>query len=142
MTTVSLGIRRQDGRRVLIVDDSIDSAESMAVLLDMEGYKVTCAHNGPAALEIAGRELPDVVLLDVGLPGIDGFEVARRMRSLAAGAALRIIALSGYGRESDRAAALHAGMDDYLLKPVDPARIFATIESLDRADTSPDPSTR
>jgi len=116
-------------RRVLVVDDNVDAADSLAMLLRLTGHTVWTAYGGPSALEAAERHRPEVVLLDIGLPGMDGYEVARRLRSGAAAAAT-LLALTGYGQETDRRKTHEAGFDHHLVKPVDPddlVRLFATV---------------
>jgi len=90
----------------------------LAALLEIEGQEVVIAGDGPRALELAQRWKPDIVLLDVGLPGMDGYEVARRLRALDLDPRPRIADLSGYGRAEDREQAERAGMDQYLVKPI------------------------
>ena len=105
-------------RRVLVVDDNVDSAESLALLLQLEGHEVRIAHDGPSALAAAREERPEVVLLDIGLPaGMDGYEVAQRMRPGLESAI--IVAVTGFGQEEDRRRAADAGFDGHLVKPVD-----------------------
>jgi CheY-like chemotaxis protein len=104
-------------KRVLVVDDNQDSAESLALLLELYGHEVRTAFAGPSALETAGVFLPEIVLLDIGLPGMDGYEVARRLRAEHDGC--RLIALTGYGRDDDRQRSREAGFDHHLVKPVD-----------------------
>ena len=103
-------------QRILVVDDSIDAAESMAILLRNDGHQVTVAHDGVTALELAASVRPSMVLLDIGLPGIDGYEVCRRVREL--GLPVRIVAMTGYGQEKDRQRAKAAGFDTHTVKPV------------------------
>ena len=110
-------------RRVLVVDDNRDSADSMAILLRAMGHEVEKAYDGPAALELAARQRPEVVLLDIGLPGMDGYEVARALRSAPGGADLTLIAVTGYGQEEDRVRSLEAGFDRHLVKPVEPKEL-------------------
>ncbi len=105
--------------RILIVDDNEDSARSLAMLQKRRGHTTRTAATGPEALVAAAEFLPDVVLLDIGLPGMDGFEVARKIRAMPALRGVFIIAMSGYGRDEDRAEAKLAGFDEYLVKPVD-----------------------
>jgi PAS domain S-box-containing protein len=105
--------------RVLVVDDQPDAARSLARLLRFWGHETRTAHDGPSALAEADAHRPEVVLLDVGLPGMDGHEVARRLRALG-GEGLRIVALTGFGQEEDRHRAQESGFDLYLVKPVDP----------------------
>lgn len=104
-------------RRILVVDDSVDAAESMAMLLRLRGHDVIVAHNGQDALQLAEEKPPAVVLLDIGLPGMDGYEVCRRFRA-AGRTDLRIIAMTGYGLEQDRQRAKEAGFDVHTVKPV------------------------
>jgi PAS domain S-box-containing protein len=105
--------------RVLIVDDNIDAAEMLAEWLVAVGHSVQVAGDGPTALEIATGFKPVVVLLDIGLPVMDGYEVARRLRELPGCATTRLIALTGYGQESDHERSRRAGFEDHLVKPVD-----------------------
>ena len=110
------------GRRVLVVDDSRDSAESLALLLELKGHEVRVALDGPAALEAARGFLPEIVLLDIGLPGMDGYEVARRLRAGRDGIdgeGMLLVALTGYGQDEDRRRSREAGFDHHLVKPVD-----------------------
>lgn len=116
----------QPGIQVLIVDDNVDTTDSMAILLEMAGHRVETAQDGRSALEAAARRRPDVVLLDVGLPDISGLELARRLRETIEGR-LRIIGISGHGRDQDHLAAREAGIDLYLVKPVDPGRIVELV---------------
>jgi signal transduction histidine kinase/ActR/RegA family two-component response regulator len=104
---------------VLVVDDNVDAAETLAELLQVWGHTVRVVHDGFAALEAAGAHAPDVVLLDIGLPRMDGFEVARRLRANPAHARCTLVALTGYGQSEDRARAHEAGFDHHLTKPVD-----------------------
>lgn len=104
-------------QRILVVDDNADAAESLAVLLRLEGHQVEVAHNGTDALCLAARTTPTIVLLDIGLPGMDGYEVCRRLRETGLGDA-RIIAMTGYGQERDRRRSAEAGFDAHTVKPV------------------------
>src|SRR5262249_32834998 len=109
------------GMRILVVDDNVDAADSTALLLNLEGYETHSVHSAHAALDAAAASKPDVVLLDIGLPEMDGYDVARRLRALAEGAPSVIIALTGYGQPADRDRANRAGFDEFLVKPVEPA---------------------
>jgi PAS domain S-box-containing protein len=109
-------------RRVLIVDDNVDAAEMLALLLQTEGHEVRTAHDGPAALRSAETFNPEVVFLDIGLPRMDGYEVARLLRRQERKPAL-LVALTGYGRDEDRRRAEEAGFDAHLVKPADPAAL-------------------
>ena len=106
-------------QRILVVDDSRDAAESLAVLLESLGADVHTASDGPAALDELEAFRPSVMLLDIGMPGMDGLEVARRARQRADGRDLTLIALSGWGQEEDRRRSREAGIDYHLVKPVD-----------------------
>jgi CheY-like chemotaxis protein len=112
-------------RRVLIVDDNKDAADSLAELLQISGHQTTVAYSAESALEEFKRNEPQVVLLDLGLPQLDGYEVARRIRQ--SGSSARLIALSGYGRPQDRERAALAGFDSHLTKPVDLASLEAAL---------------
>jgi signal transduction histidine kinase len=105
--------------RVLVVDDSVDSAESMAIILEMSGHDVCKAHNGPDALRVACEYRPDVVLMDIGMPGMSGHEVALKMRQTPALRGAVLIAMTGYGRQVDREQSQAAGFDHHLVKPLD-----------------------
>jgi PAS domain S-box-containing protein len=106
-------------RRVLVVDDSADAADSLAMLLQMEGHEVSTAYSAVAALEAAEKLQPDVAFIDIGLPQMDGYEVARRLRTSDRCRFIRLVALTGYGQPEDRAAARSAGFDHHLVKPAD-----------------------
>ena len=106
-------------RRVLVVDDNQDNANSVAMVLRLSGHEVATAHDGVAALEIARSWRPDVVLLDIGLPRLDGLEVARRLRQEVGLTDALIVAMTGYGQEEDRLRSLDAGFDAHLVKPID-----------------------
>ncbi len=106
-----------------MVDDSEDTAEMMSTLLGMAGHDVRIAHSGPAALEAAADHRPDAIVLDIGLPGLDGYQVAQRLRQDPLTEDVVLIAASGYGQESDRRRSREAGFDHHLVKPVDPQRL-------------------
>ena len=105
-------------RRILVVDDNASAAEMLALLLQMDGYEVRVAHEGLAALQMARTYQPDVVLLDIGLPGMDGYEVARRLREQPGSEDVLLIAMTGYGSDEDRRRSRNSGCDHHLLKPV------------------------
>ena len=105
-------------RRALIVDDSFDAAESLAFVLRRAGYEVRLAHDGVEAVRAAQSFAPEVVLLDLGLPKLNGYEVARRIREQG-GQAVRLVAITGWGKAEDRRASKEAGFDYHLMKPVD-----------------------
>ncbi|HET7924194.1 MAG TPA: PAS domain-containing protein, partial [Rhodanobacteraceae bacterium] len=106
-------------RRVLVVDDSTDAADSLAMLLALEGHDVATAYSAAAALEKAERLQPEIAFIDIGLPQMDGYEVARRLRASERCRSIRLVALTGYGQPDDRAEARRAGFDHHLLKPAD-----------------------
>ncbi len=116
-------------RRILIADDNRDSAETLAALLRMEGHEVTSVHDGPVALSVFNQIKPDVALLDIGMPGLTGYEVARKMRQTSAGASLKLIAITGWGQDIDKERAHAAGFDHHLTKPVDPQRLAELLRS-------------
>jgi PAS domain S-box-containing protein len=116
--------------KVLVVDDNVDAAEAIATLLQFSGYQIDVAHDPHAALEAAARARPDVVLLDIGLPGMTGYEVAQRMREGVAGRRTKIVALTGYGQEQDNEQAKAAGFSAYLVKPVDADQLTALVNQL------------
>ena len=105
--------------RVLIVDDNVDTAQGMARILTRAGYKIELAHDGLEALEKAREQSPEAVILDIGLPGMDGFDLASRLRKERSCAGATIIAVTGYGQAEDRRRALEAGCDHHLVKPVE-----------------------
>jgi CheY-like chemotaxis protein len=107
------------GRRLLIVDDNRDGVESMAILFELEGHVTDIAFSGPEALARASAFLPDAVLLDIGLPGMDGYEVARQLRADPRFSKILLLALTGWGRDDDKEKARSAGFDAHLTKPVD-----------------------
>jgi two-component system CheB/CheR fusion protein len=115
-------------RRVLIVDDNVDAAESMAMLIRSWGHEAAVAHTAMSALELAQQFVPETALLDIGLPDMDGYALARRLRAQTNGS-LQLVAMTGYGRTEDRNAARDAGFDVHLVKPAEPhelARVLAS----------------
>ena len=104
---------------VLLIEDNADAREALRVLLELDGYDVEAAADGPQGLEIAQAKAPTVALIDIGLPGIDGYEVARRLRALSGPGAF-LVALTGYSDPDDRRRAEEAGFDAHVVKPVDP----------------------
>lgn len=122
--------------RVLVVDDNVDVTESTAMLLRHIGMDVRLAHDGVAALAVAHAFQPDIVLLDIGLPGMDGYEVARRLRQQGGAQSPLLVALSGYGQEEDRQRSLDAGFDHHLVKPATLNDLTALLEHPHIAKTS------
>lgn len=114
-------------RRVLIVDDNQDAADMLAVMMGTWGQMTRVAHDGHAALKAGTEFRPEIVLLDLGLPGLDGYETARRMRTTDWGRDAVIVAVTGWGRESDIARGQNAGFDHHLVKPVSPERLYAVV---------------
>jgi signal transduction histidine kinase len=112
--------------RILVVDDNVDAAASMTMALELIGHETLAVHDGPAALEAAARFLPQVILLDIGLPGQNGYEVAREIRRMPWGRGVLLIAATGWGQESDKQRAEEAGFDRHLTKPVD----FGALQAL------------
>lgn len=116
--------------KVLVVDDNVDAADSVALLLTMDGFDAHSVHSSAAALETVRALNPDVMLLDIGLPIMDGYELARRLRAEIPARQMRIVALSGYGQAADREKAAGAGFDAYLVKPIEPAELSGFLRSL------------
>jgi CheY-like chemotaxis protein len=116
--------------RVLVADDNRDAAESLAMVLRFMGYEVSVAYGGAEALELAARERPQAAIIDIGMPGMSGHEVARRMRREAWGRHAVLIALTGWGQDADKQAARAAGFDDHLTKPVEPGNVEAVLARL------------
>ena len=110
-------------RRVLVVDDNADGAEALALLLRLQGHIVEIAHDGEEAIAAAERFQPHAILLDLGLPGLNGFEVCQRIRQRPWGAAVLMVAQTGWGQAQDRARTRDAGFDAHLTKPIDPAAV-------------------
>jgi len=117
-------------RRVLVVDDNVDSAESLAMLLRLGGHEIETAYDGLQAVEAAERFKPDLVLLDIGLPGIDGYDAAARIREGSGGRELVLVAITGWGQEEDRRRSREAGFDAHLTKPVDMAALSRLLAEL------------
>jgi signal transduction histidine kinase/ActR/RegA family two-component response regulator len=120
------------GKRVLIVDDNLDAAETLAMMLELLGQQTRQAHEGNGALKAAQEYNPDVIFMDIGLPGLSGHEVVTRMRRELGMTDAYIIALSGYGTEEDRRKSFHAGFDTHLVKPLDPSALPGILASAER----------
>jgi signal transduction histidine kinase/CheY-like chemotaxis protein len=129
--------RAAEGLRVLIVEDNEDGRESMRELLEIWGHQIDLADNGPQGIEKALSGRPEVALIDIGLPGLDGNEVARRIRAVHGSHEISLIAMTGYGQPEDRRRALQAGFDAYLIKPVDPAVLSRLLDEAGRRAAPP-----
>jgi CheY-like chemotaxis protein/two-component sensor histidine kinase len=116
--------------RILVVDDNEDGATSLAMMLHILGHDTRTAHDGPAALAAAAAFRPDVMLLDIGLPGLSGYEVCRRVREQPGGARTVLIALTGWGQDEDRQRSKDAGFNFHMVKPVDPAALTKLLSGL------------
>jgi CheY-like chemotaxis protein len=121
---------------VLVVEDYRVAAESLEMLLSALGHRVVVCYDGVAALAAAAADAPDLMLVDIGMPGMDGYEVARRMRLDPRTGGIPLVALTGYGGEEDRRRALGAGFDHHLVKPVDPERLERLVAQI-RVERSP-----
>jgi two-component system CheB/CheR fusion protein len=126
--------------RVLVVDDNPDAADSLAMLLRLEGHDVRIARDGRAALEGAQAYLPRVVLLDIGLPGLDGYSVARHLREQPGTRDALLVAISGYGQEEDRQRSRQAGFDHHLVKPIDFSELQQVMPALPAAVSAARPA--
>jgi signal transduction histidine kinase len=129
-TTSADTINRVTARKILVVDDNKPAAELTGTALRKLGHDVRIAFDGPSALEIARDFTPDVALLDIGLPGMDGYELARRLHDIFSAAKIRYVAVTGYGQDSDRQRSMGAGFDAHLVKPVDITTLQRNIECL------------
>jgi PAS domain S-box-containing protein len=126
-------------RSILVVDDNRDSAESLAMLLRLTGNRVSTAHDGLEAIEVAESQKPDVILLDIGLPKLNGYEACRKIREQAWGQQIKIVALTGWGQDDDRRRSKEAGFDGHLVKPVEHAalhKLFSAILPLGTVPTA------
>lgn len=115
-------------RRVLVADDNTDAAESLGEVLRLLGHDVRVAYDGLQALQIAADFSPDVVLLDIGMPNLNGYDTARQMRRQPWAADATLVALTGWGQDDDRQRATDAGFDRHFTKPVDPAELLQLLE--------------
>lgn len=118
---------RSSPRRVLVVDDNVDAADSLRLVLDLQGHETEVAYDPASALRAVEQFAPDCVLLDIGLPGIDGYETARRIRALPGGDRMRLIAVTGWGQQEDQRRARAAGFDAHLTKPVESSAVSALL---------------
>ena len=130
-TTQQPQVPFQKALRILIVDDNVDAAKSLALLLRVYGYEIVdVVHDGPSAVNAILTKKPSVVLLDIGLPGMNGYEVARRVHEKQIMQRPHLIAVSGYGTESDKLKAQEVGIDNYLVKPVDPGQLHEILSGI------------
>ena len=120
----------QSSLRILVVDDNRDSADSVAMMLELMGNEICTAYDGAEAIAAAARFGPDVVLLDIGLPKLNGFEVCRRLRAQPQAGALVIIAQTGWGQDEDRRRTLAAGFNYHMVKPIDPIALMQVLAGL------------
>ena len=116
-------------RRVLVADDNLDASETLALLLRFDGYEVHVAHDGLEAIELFERLQPDVAILDIGMPGLSGHEVAQRIRAHNTGRPVTLIALTGWGQKADKERAAESGFDFHFTKPVEPTQLSEVIKS-------------
>jgi CheY-like chemotaxis protein len=116
--------------KILVVDDNHDSALSMAMMLSIMGHDTRTAHDGESAVETAESFLPDVVLLDIGLPKLNGYEVAQRIREQAWGTSMYLIAVTGWGQDEDRQRSSEVGLNQHMVKPVEPAALEKLLAEL------------
>jgi CheY-like chemotaxis protein len=123
------------GRRILVADDNRDNAQSLAMLLQLRGNEVETVYDGLEAVEAVERYHPDVVLLDIGMPKMDGYAACRLIREQPGGRDIRIIALTGWGQDEDRRKSKEAGFDDHLVKPVAPATLLSALAALQPEDS-------
>ena len=119
-----------ESHRLLVVDDNQEHADTLALYLGAAGHQVRVAYDGLEAVAIAAGFDPDAVLMDVGMPGLDGYEAARRMRAQPGGLRRVLVALTGWGQSEDRRRSRAAGFDAHLVKPADPPALLALIDSL------------
>ena len=122
----------QSVRRIMIVDDNVDAAQTLALFLQACAHQCSVAHTGEQALALAGQSQPDVFILDIGLPGMDGKQLAQSLRADPATANATLLALSGYAQAHDKQAALAAGFDHYLVKPVDVDQLLSLLQTEQR----------
>jgi CheY-like chemotaxis protein len=130
----------ESGLSILVVEDNADAAESCAVLLRVWGHRVTTARDGPTALLHAAASVPDVALIDIGLPRMDGYEVARRLREQSSDRRPFMVAITGHGMADDRVRAARAGIDLHLLKPVEPELLLDLLRSFERVVGGSEPA--
>jgi CheY-like chemotaxis protein len=122
-------MEQKSPRRIVVADDNEDSAESFAMLLSFSGHEVRVAHDGAAALNAVRDFRPDVAFLDIGMPGLSGYEVAQAVRAEPWGRDVTLIAVTGWGQPDDRTRARTAGFDRHLIKPIDPAEVDRLLDA-------------
>jgi CheY-like chemotaxis protein len=123
--------------RVLVIEDNLDAAEGLATLLELWCHDVVVVHDGYAALEAAREQQPEVILLDIGLPGLNGYQVAARLREEFAPARPLMVAMTGYGQEEDRRHSEEVGISHYFVKPLVPAALKGLLDRYQRERTEP-----
>jgi CheY-like chemotaxis protein/anti-sigma regulatory factor (Ser/Thr protein kinase) len=126
---VAIKGRAAPNKRILLADDNRDAAESLAIILRLEGHEVHLAHDGPAALAAFEANKPDVALLDIGMPRANGYEVARQIRAEPGGRDVLLIAITGWAQDSDKARSRAAGFDHHLTKPIEPQSLIELLAS-------------
>jgi len=122
--------RKAFGRRILVVDDNVDAASTLSVMLEMMGNEVRTCHDGKAGLEAAEQMRPDLMLLDIGMPKLNGYEVAQSIRARPWAKSVTLVALTGWGQEDDRRKSEEAGFDYHMVKPVEPATLEQLIAAI------------
>jgi DNA-binding response OmpR family regulator len=123
--------RLSAARRLLVVDDNKDAADTLAMMLQLAGHEVRVAHGGSAALAVAHSFRPEVAILDIGMPDMNGYELATALRGQSWAAGIYLIALTGWGQEGDRQRAREAGFDQHMTKPLDPEALDSFLASMD-----------
>jgi len=132
LTTTEVSTATENRQKVLVVDDNKDSAQTLAMMLKIMGNDVRTAHDGLEAIEKAQEYLPQVILLDLGMPKLNGYDVCRRIREQSWGTSIVIIALTGWGQAEDRQRTKEAGFDHHLVKPVDVAKLKELLDAAAR----------
>jgi CheY-like chemotaxis protein len=123
-------VHQRARKRILVVEDNDDTARSLKTALELIGYEVAIAHDGPVALTVARAFQPDAALLDIGLPVMDGYELARRLRALATERNLPVVAVTAYGADAYRQKSVEAGFSEHLVKPADLAQLERVLDTL------------
>jgi DNA-binding response OmpR family regulator len=134
---LATAVRDARGLRILIADDNIDAAQALALVLEQADHSTRVAHDGVSALKLAETFRPQIALLDIGLPDMTGLELARQIRARSWGVSMRLIAVTGWGQESDRRKSTEAGFDEHLTKPVDPDHLLISIAACAADSQSP-----